>query len=136
MRSRRRVRVAGLVLLGLLSLCIVACFVAYVYQDACRFEMAESTVRARPGEEVRLRLWQWDCLIGIFAHACYNVPQVSVQGLPPGATVQGVEWLDCHESDLILSIDAATAPGSYRLRVKGPTVLVPAERVVLEIVAP
>jgi hypothetical protein len=60
---------------------------------------------------------------------------VDVKGLPPGATMPGIEWLSCHESDPIIAIGTMTAPGSYRLSIRGPTRLVLADRVVLEIVA-
>ncbi|HSJ52939.1 MAG TPA: hypothetical protein VLC52_04260, partial [Anaerolineae bacterium] len=116
MRESRRMAVARLVLLVALTVCLLACALAWTYQAACSFEVADPTVVRTPaGLEARFRLWQSDCLVGVFAHACYEAPVVEVRGLPDGAKVKAVEYLDCHQSDLVVATETTAAPGSYPL---------------------
>jgi hypothetical protein len=125
-----------LVLLAALTLCILACALAWIYQAACSFQVATPAVRTPAGGEARFRLWQSDCLLGAIASACYEAPAVDIRGLPHGTTVKSVEWLDCHQSDLIIATETTATPGSYRLTIGREDALFPGERAVLEITAP
>ncbi len=136
MKESRRMAAARLTLLVMLTLCILACALAWVYQAACSFEVVTAAARVRAGGEARFRLWQSDCLLAVIGRACYEAPPVDVRGLPDGASVETVEWLDCHQSDLVIATQASAAPGSYRLTIGREDALFPGERAVLEITAP
>jgi len=126
-----------LALLVALTVCLLACALAAIYQAACSFEVADPTVVRTPaGGEARFRLWQSDCLVAIFGRGCYLAPVVEVKGLPDGAAVKAVEYLDCHQSDLVVATETTAAPGSYRLTIRQEGALFPGERAVLEITAP
>jgi hypothetical protein len=136
MKESRRMAAVRLILLIALTLCVLACALAWTYQAACSFEVATPTVRVAAGDEARFRLWQSDCLLGAMAHACYEAPVVDVRGLPDGAAVKAVEWLSCHESDLVVATEMTAVPGSYRLTIGREDAFVPGERAVLEVTAP
>jgi hypothetical protein len=135
-RESRRMASIRLVLLFALTLCILSCAAAWIYQAACSFKVATPVARTPAGGQARFRLWQSDCLLGAFARGCYEAPVVQLRGLPQGATIGAVEWLDCHQSDLVIATEATVAPGSYRLTIGREDALFPGERAVLEIVAP
>jgi hypothetical protein len=136
-KESRRMAAVRLVLLVALTVCLLVCALAWAYQAACSFEVADPTVvRIPAGGEARFRLWQSDCLLGAFARACYEPPVVEVRGLPDGAVVKAVEYLDCHQSDLVVATETTAAPGSYRLTIRQEGAFFPGERAVLEIAAP
>ena len=136
MRESRRMAAVRLVLLIALTLCILACALAWVYQAACSFKVLTPQVRVPAGEEARFRLLQSDCLMGAIGQACYEVPAVKVEGLPTGAAVKAVEGLDCNQADLVVVTETTVAPGRYQLTIGREDAMVPGERAVLEIVAP
>ncbi|MDD3825158.1 MAG: hypothetical protein PHY79_04215 [Anaerolineae bacterium] len=136
MKESRRMAALRVGLLVALSVCLLACALAWVYQAACSFEVATPEVRVRAGQEARFRLRQSDCLMGAFASACYEPPAVDVRGLPDGAAVKVVEFVDCHQSDLVVTTETTAAPGSYRLTIGREGAFFPGERAVLEIAAP
>jgi len=136
MKESRRLAAVRLLLLVTLTVCILACALAWVYQAACSFEVATPVARTPAGGEARFRLWQSDCLLGALASACYEPPVVDVRGLPDGAAVEAVEYLDCHQSDLVVATETTAAAGSYRLTIGREGALFPGERAVLEIAAP
>lgn len=136
MKESKRMAAVRVGLLVTLSVCLLACALAWVYQAACSFEVATPEVRVQAGEEARFRLRQLDCLLGAFASACYEPPAVDVRGLPDGAAVKAVEFVDCHQSDLVVITETTTAPGSYRLTIGREGAWFPGERATLEIAAP
>jgi len=135
-QESRRMAALRVGLLVALSVCLLACALAWVYQAACSFEVATPEVRVRAGEEARFRLVQSDCLMGVVASACYEPPAVDVRGLPDGSAVKVVEFVDCHRSDLVVTTETTAAPGRYRLTIGREGAFVPGERAVLEIAAP
>jgi hypothetical protein len=133
-RSRRRVRIAGLILAGLLGLCILACVGFTAYQAVCQFQVAPESLRVGAGDKARLTLYQWDCLLSYLGfHACYEVAPAQVEGLPPGSAVEGIEWVSCRESELTVAISSTTPTGTYEFVVRGPGSI---EKVELMVLAP
>ncbi len=133
----RRQKIALIFLLFIVVVCVGACTVAWIYQERCMFEVEPPTTVVSAGSEAHFTLLQWDCLLAYLGfHACYETPSVQIKGLPPGSVVRSIEWLGCHESEMIIATQPDTPAGVYRLAIKREGSRTLPDHATLKIVAP
>jgi hypothetical protein len=132
----RELKITRVSLLVIIVMCVVSCGVAWIYQGYCMFEVEPLTKSVPAGSDAHFTLLQWDCLFSVFGHACYNEPDIQVEGLPTGSAVKRIEWIGCHESDLTIITQASTPAGVYQLTIKPEGSRISPEHVTLEIVNP
>jgi hypothetical protein len=136
MKRTSKIRTIQSLLLIVVACCLVSSAAAWVYQVKKTFIAGTEHSTVPAGETAHFRLWQSDGLAAAFGHACYLEPQVSVEGLPAGSEVSGVNWLNCHESSLSIATQPTIPPGIYRLTIKRVDAIAFPIRVTLEIVEP